>query len=774
MSIRQETDGPFPFRARDLGSENLTEGVARTLEDFERWRDGNPGLVAGHVERYQEQLEEIGSSRRRRRRRAAEHRATLRDVTYFTAFDLGRVCGPRTAERIAADLGGRVPTARDLVAGLDGCSGVRQVADRLARNLPPLAGLPETTWLVERFERLHRILPEPVLRSGGMGKAVRATAGVLVIGAFDTLESDTATRREHLTRILPGAYALGAAYVIVDDTFQDLPGRHISPEDRLWCHRAVLHGLSTGDPIDTSAMPDHPLAEELHDLYRLLLRTHPFGEHRPLYAAAEAMYLAQHRDSTRTVREMASCGGVRSMYPDIFVKAGMSRVVANLLGLRTPREEAWGRCLNTVFLGQLKDDLRDRRQDALAGRLTPFTAPVDRVGNDPLLDLFAYDAYVLHEVFDGDPAVEDALTHFGAAKLAAHLSADPREVVELLERYEATPEIACFLLSASGLSPRAAGRCEPADARLRTACGRALDHRDPTDADARTFVADHLEHINDVITGYVARRGTAGLNRIVAYTLDSPGKRLRPALGLMLAAELGVDTTRVEPIVVACELFHTASLILDDLPAQDDAAVRRGRATAHTVFDEGSVQLAAVSMISSGFGILARLAERYPAQRVTEVIDYIGSVLGPERLCLGQDLDLHLGRADAPEITGEQILRMYELKTSTSIEAALVPLMMLENRSDEEIETVKRYAGHAGIVFQIRDDVLDLTSSTAVLGKDAGNDAGKVNVVRAFGLDEAEQIMTANLEDALACCARLPFDTRLLEGIVIHFARRAR
>jgi geranylgeranyl pyrophosphate synthase len=136
--------------------------------------------------------------------------------------------------------------------------------------------------------------------------------------------------------------------------------------------------------------------------------------------------------------------------------------------------------------------------------------------------------------------------------------------------------------------------------------------------------------------------------------------------------------------VAAGELFHTASLMFDDL-AQDNAKVGEAP-TAHTVFGR-RVQLAAVSMISSGFGLLAQLDRLYPAHKVTEVIAYIGTVLGPKGLCRGQDLDLHLAKGSVP-ITGEDILEMYDLKTSSSLEAALVPLMMREQTA-VEIDLVK-------------------------------------------------------------------------------------
>jgi geranylgeranyl pyrophosphate synthase len=780
MSIVQDRDRPFPFSPADLEPEHLTAGVRHTLTSFSRWRDRNPTLIAAHVDRYTEQLAAIRAGRRPRsgpigrglaaRRRGDQRLRTAREVTYFAAYNLGEIPGPTVTDRLLDDHPGGVPPLDELFPRLAPGRGAAGVIDALTRQVPGLRRVPGTAWLGERLDRLHRILPEPVVRAGGMGKAVRAVAGVLAIGAFDTLDATDAERHDHLARVLPGAYALGAAYTIVDDTLQDLPGDELPPADRAWCHQAILRGLATGDPVDTSALPDHPLAEELLELYGLMLEHYPFERYRHLYHAAEAMYLAQHRDAGRTAERWP---GLAAMYDDILIKSGMSRVVANILGRRTIGEGCYARCINTIVLGQFKDDLRDRDADRRAGRVTPFTVPAQGLDTNPLYDLFAYDAYVVAEVFDGDPAVADALTYFGAGKLANHLSADPARAGALLRDYEATGEIARYLHAAAALPHRVASRLEPADTRLKDHCAALLGRRRQTTLDARTFVADRLAYLNAVTRRYCPAEDATGLERIVAYAMLAPGKRLRPALGLMLAEALEVETASIEPLIAAGELFHTASLLLDDLPAQDDATVRRGRPTAHTVFDEGSVQLAAVSMISTGFGLIAQLGQRYPAQRVTEVISYVGTVLGPLRLCRGQDLDLHLGRDGTP-VTGEAILEMYRLKTSTTLEAALVPLMMLTDRPVAETELIRGYAHNAGIVFQIRDDILDLTASTAALGKDAGNDVGKINVVRVFGLAEAERLMRSHLDEAVRCCAELPFDTQLLAGMVTHFANRRR
>ncbi|MEV4414711.1 polyprenyl synthetase family protein [Catellatospora sp. NPDC049609] len=770
---------PFPFRREDLDPDRIGEGVRQTLDHYFHWRDGSPGVIASHVDGYTEQLRAImrghtpaaaalrGVWPPRRRRELRDQ--AVRELNYFGVYNLSEVPDPADVARAERLARVHARAVRDTLAAIERGRGPAGVVEALERRFPGLRGVLETRWLLERLDRLHRCLPETVVRAGAMGKVVRTLVGVLAIGAYDTRDAGRAATREHLTRILPGAYAYGAAYAIVDDSFQDLRGEHLPQRDRDRLHRLVLRGLSTGAPVDRAEIPDHPLAEELHELYGIALRVYPFSTHRHLYQAAESMYLAQHRDAARDPAEPLP-DGLESAYPDIFLKAGLSRVVANILGRREVDEGFYARCLNTIFLSQFKDDLADRDEDRRAGRMTPFTHPGDGHTN-PLHDLFAYDAYVVDQVFGGDPVARDALTGVGAVKLATHLCRDPRRTLDLLDEYPATAEIAAFLRTAAAVPRRVQPQLTTGDLRLKREAAAIMGERDPNSVDARTFVLDRLDRINELVHRCHTEVDAAELAPILAYTMDGPAKRLRPALTLMLAEGLGVKDTLSDPLLGAIELFHTASLIFDDLPAQDDATLRRGRPAAHTVFDEGSVQLAAISMLSSGFGMLARLDRHYPADRVTDVVAYVGTVLGPQRLCRGQYLDLRFAR-DARPVTGEDILEMYRLKTSTMVEAALVPLMMLLGRPRAEIELVTRYADHAGVVFQARDDILDATATADQLGKDAGADLGKANLVRVYGLPQARRLMAQHRDEAVACLHALPFDTRLLEGIVDHFATR--
>ncbi|HSX06757.1 MAG TPA: polyprenyl synthetase family protein [Candidatus Saccharimonadia bacterium] len=770
-------EGPFPFTQDDLAPDRLAFGVEHTLADFALWRDSHPKEVADHVNGHTEALEatvaeySFGSRLRRRvvpyEGRAYRDRKLAEEVGFFCVYNMAEMPSPDAVNAFCNTPLAGVLTDEKVFVSQDIRNGLLSAIET---NLPALRGAEEVPWLGEQLQRLGRILPEHVLREGGLGKAAMLIASILTIATYDTIHEPEEVQRQHLRRIIPAAYAYGATYPIIDDTLED--GNYVSVEDRERYHQTILQGLRTGEAIDISRLPDHPLAEELERAYHILLGTFSFKEYRNLYYAGESMFLAQERDSNRTAEDVA-LGGLESLYPDIFVKAAMTRIVANIIGQRRPKDGFYARAINATFLNQFRDDLFDRRADQQAGNITPFTYGAD-AGVKSLYDLFAYSAYMTSEIFAGDPSTSKVLVDHNAAKLAVYLHAD-RELSERVVRSpETTIEIARFVLAATGLSRRMVKSPSllPRDVRLQKDAIKLFEGRRQTDIDPRTFVSDRVAYINQVIGNYYAERG-GPLDKVARYTLESGGKRLRPALTLMLAEGLGVDCKTVEPLLVAIEQYHTASLIFDDLPAQDNSAERRGRPTAHILFGEANAQLAGIAMLSQGFGQLNELAKYYPADVALKIVDYFGTVMGPEGLCRGQELDLRMER-EGRVAEYEEIIEMYKLKTSTLIEAALVPLMMLKKRPMVEIESIRKYAYHAGVAFQIRDDILDLGGDPDLLGKDVGSDEQKINIARQYGLAEAEKAMHMHLDAAVACCQALPFNTKLLEGIVSHFVTRNR
>lgn len=768
---------PHPFKQTDLQPGLLAQGVDRALQTFEVWRDNNPNLIAEHIDDLTYAIHTTANAHTLPRRMGRlvlpllRHRfdaaAEQEFVEYFGLHNLGEVIAPEHVEFLRARIHAARETFSTKAARQDFLGASLGVVKQFA---PELQGLPEMDWLEERIRHLRTILPEAVIVQGGLGKVMRTIMGVVTIATYDVADESSKARHSHLRQVIPGAYALGATYALIDDALQSSAGGSIKSASKTKYHHALTHSFATGEDIDISNLPDHPISDELHLLYKELLASYPFQPYRHLYHAIEAMYHAQYRNAHLTPEIAAAQGGRRAMYGDMAIKASMTRVVANILARRAVGDSNYTKFLNSVLGSQLKDDFEDQIPDALENNCTIFTMPYDPEASEPnpLYDIFAFDAYVRHRVWGAHPDAASRLIRFGPSEIGPYLANHKEHGAHILRKFPHTAEIARFVTRATCMTEEQARKVLPLDMALESVMRRNLGQREQTGIDPLTFLTDRLEYINNIVGAAVNSHSLLG--EIASYSLDAGGKRLRPGLTLMLAEGLGIPYEHVEPLLQTAELFHTSSLVFDDLPAQDRAALRRGKPTTHIAYTEWGAQLAGISMISRGFGVLTQLTRHFPAKRVSEVVRYADSSLGFEGLCKGQAMDLQDPYGKDTSLA--DILKMYQLKTSVAMEASLVPLMMLAGRGQQEIDHIKDYAYHAGIVFQIKDDILDMTARTEQIGKDAQNDKGKTNIVRTLGMELAERIMDKHLQAALGSLEHLPFNTDLLKGVVRYFIKR--
>lgn len=766
-----ETYKPFGFVEQDLQPDVLTTGVEHTLAQFSRWRDSNPDIIEAYVSTCQEQLDrartEYGIRARITRSILSSARETFelarnrRDLEVFGLRNMAETLDPN---KIAHFIRETLPYETVLRASLRATDGIPSMLYHQF-NIPP--DHPIRNELEMRLRHLYHILPERVIQAGAMGKVARTMLGVGAIAAYDNVDISAEEKKEHLARTAYGGLVYGALYAIIDDTLQDAPTNALSQTDRQRYHDVLLEGLRTGKPINTAHLPNHPIATELLSLYQLFTHHFPIEMYPHLYNAAESMYMAQHRDAALTMEE-GKIMGVSRLYPDLFTKSAMSRVVANLIARRGVDQDFYRRCINSMFIHQLRDDLIDADVDTREGRVTPFTIPYNPVDANPLYDLFAYDAYIAQTIH---PGAEATLAHSQAIFLSHHLSAHPREATALLQKFgdSLTPTLYQFILAASRLPPFTLDRLTTIEQRVKATVGRDMAQRPQTDVDPQIFILDRIDSIDTLIKNYIETREKTESDRelfqIMKYALESGGKHIRASLTLMLAESLGADTTTLTPLVVGVEVFQTASLLLDDLPWQDDSPVRRGKPAAHVVYDAASVELTGVSMMLAAIGVLQELKTQYPTQDIVEVTTYITAVV--QDICEGQNQDLHITKIDHQDVSLDAVLEMYHRKTGLPIEASLVPLMILLKRPAEEIAYIKQFAYHAGLVFQIRDDLLD----TDHQNKETDG-AKEINVVVLNGPENAHQLMEHHLEKAIWSVKQLPFNTNLLQGVVTYFATR--
>ena len=264
----------------------------------------------------------------------------------------------------------------------------------------------------------------------------------------------------------------------------------------------------------------------------------------------------------------------------------------------------------------------------------------------------------------------------------------------------------------------------------------------------RFFVDEFEKILNEYLGGLQLKPDV--LNESVRYSLQVGGKRVRPALMFASAQMLGGKIADVSNFALALELIHTYSLIHDDLPAMDNDDYRRGRLTNHKVYGEAMAILAGDALLTDAFAHMCRV--ELPAGQVLRAVAEFARAAGSSGMVGGQEWDmLYTG---LPPVSMAELRRMHAMKTGALLRASCVCGALLAGAADDVCERIGRYGAALGVAFQIADDILDVVSDTATLGKPAGSDAeqGKNTYPALVGLDESRRLAR---EQADAACAAL-------------------
>ena len=235
------------------------------------------------------------------------------------------------------------------------------------------------------------------------------------------------------------------------------------------------------------------------------------------------------------------------------------------------------------------------------------------------------------------------------------------------------------------------------------------------------------------------------------------GKRLRPFLALQAAEACGLDPRAVLPTACGLEMMHCATLVHDDLPCIDDADLRHGRPALHVAFGEATALLAADALIILSFECLARQAERpeTPPERALQCLRELAEGTGPRGLIVGEALDIETERRPYTEAELEFI---HINKTAKLIVCATRAGAILAGADAAVLQRLTDYAEALGLLFQITDDLLDVTATAAELGKPVGADAaaGKATYVGLLGVNAARARAEEVGARAVAAARELP------------------
>lgn len=257
--------------------------------------------------------------------------------------------------------------------------------------------------------------------------------------------------------------------------------------------------------------------------------------------------------------------------------------------------------------------------------------------------------------------------------------------------------------------------------------------------------------------------------RAARYSLLAGGKRIRPILLLEFYRLCGGEGYSAYNFACAIEMIHTYSLIHDDLPCMDNDDFRRGNPSCHKKFGEDIALLAGDALLTEAFTVALK-TNGIPPQKVLNAAHHLSKCAGINGMIGGQVMDITGIAFENADLTK----KMYLLKTSALINAAVVCGAVLAGADEEKINLAGIYADKLGLAFQITDDILDKKGDGARLGKPVGSDDknNKETIASRFGIDKAEALAERYTNEALIALSRLGGDCSFLKELTLNLLKR--
>lgn len=292
--------------------------------------------------------------------------------------------------------------------------------------------------------------------------------------------------------------------------------------------------------------------------------------------------------------------------------------------------------------------------------------------------------------------------------------------------------------------------------------------------DMKNEIAVRTEQAQQIIRQYLPVE--EGFQKTVIeamnYSVQAGGKRLRPILMMETYRMFGGRSKVIEPFMAAMEMIHTYSLVHDDLPAMDNDEFRRGKKTTHAMYGEAMGILAGDGLLNYAFETAAKAFDIEPGNgNIGRAFQVLAGKAGIYGMLGGQCVDVE---AEGKEVTEELLHYIYRLKTGALLESSMLIGAILAGATKSEQRIVEQAAGELGLAFQIQDDILDVTSSTEVLGKPVGSDEKnhKTTYVTLRGIENASKEVEEHSRKSIELLNTLVVKNEFLTKLMMELVHR--
>lgn len=278
--------------------------------------------------------------------------------------------------------------------------------------------------------------------------------------------------------------------------------------------------------------------------------------------------------------------------------------------------------------------------------------------------------------------------------------------------------------------------------------------------------------INEYLENYFKEKGT--YNKVIydssSYSLNIGGKRIRPILFALSYFIYREEYKSIMPMACAMEMIHTYSLIHDDLPCMDDDDLRRGKPTNHKVYGENIAVLAGDNLLNEAVILMMNYSLKNGGNSLRAAYE-IAKAAGAEGMIGGQVVDII---SEGKEISKEELEYMHSKKTGALIKASILGGAILAGAPERDLESLEKYGEKLGLVFQIKDDILDVVGDIKALGKNvhADEEHNKTNFITVYGLEKCQELCSKLTEECVTILRTLTVDAECLVELTYSLLNR--
>jgi geranylgeranyl pyrophosphate synthase len=632
-------------------------------------------------------------------------------------------------------------------------------------------------WLINKLKTVSSNIPKGMDAEQAQRKLIKIIAGV-IMHAVEEMEDmiSPGERTQKLDEAIRLGYSYGLTYPFIDDL---LDAKVLSADEKKQYSDLIRTTLVTGTVPELGEWTGNNvdlikyIHSELRDAFEYI-KAHQRPE--KMKSFFDQSYVFFNSQEVDRVKDLSNANYTNEeLYIPIILKSSSSRLIVRSV-ISAPEDEGFDN--RTFYYGiynQLADDFADMFDDMDEGAVTPYTYYIKY--HDKRSDLInPFELYwtvisnLIHNVYNSDIKTCEVILDRAINGL--------KRFKERIgnEKYQKIME-----LFASGNTKfnsviqdmvKRADDVDFFDKLLRDHMITILKKENQERKDFLDTIKNLRNQINDILN--IPKNENVSLIKetiidAANYSIYGDGKRLRPVVTWVMGVEeYGLSKSSILPLLRSLEYLHTASLIFDDLPSQDNASIRRGRPTLHQVYNSAIAELTGLFLTQRAIEEQASI-DQFDSKTVLKLIKYSTQTI--EDMCKGQAMDLE---SKGKQLTLEQLNMICFYKTGIAFEASLMMPAILAQVKDSEIEGLKKFARHAGIAFQIKDDLLDVEGEQSLLGKPIGKDKENNNstFVSILGQEGARKEMWEHYCLAMEVLQEVPHNTNFLSHLLSYFVNR--